>query len=446
MPLDIKIKWEFAATNGYGYMQSAVVAADADLDGECEVFVGSYTYSLYCLNGKDGSVKWKYDLPQDLPVRAPHLKDFVGCNNLSLADLDGDGRLEVIFGTEPCCAVYALRTEGASVDRLMWRTPLVGAFIAGGLGCFADTDGRYKVIALTRWMSPEEDGRAYLLDGFTGRIIWGPIGEQDVCSSGPSVADLNGDGALEFVHGNHRCQDIPLGGHVVCRSVKDGSLLWTYQTPDDNGYVTMPLCDVNNDGRLEVVAVYGHYEDVVPPAYGLVVLSGSDGKELLKTEKSSAVGFCPAIGSRFGKKTICCDALLDGRPVLVCYDGETLDTIWQAQMDAPAYSPLALDLNGDGVDDYIVGDNNNGLAILDGVDGRVLFKERYVSEKKITPLSIAGIRNLCAADVDGDGNWEILFNSQDGRTRCLGTNAPVPAGAGRSFPMQGGSILRTGVC
>jgi len=430
---DIELKWEFIP-EGLGYMCSAMVAADADKDGECEVFVGSYTYRLYCLRGNDGTVKWSYRLP----------RDFVGCNCVLLDDVDGDGKLEVIFGTEPNPTVYVLKTEEGLNDRLLWKRRLGGQFIAGGLISFTDLDNRKKIIALTRRMEfPEKinDGQVQLLDAETGELLWGPIGEQDVCSSGPAVADLNGDGVLEFVYGNHRWRDIPLRGCAVCRSVKDGSIVWKYLTKDDPGANTMTICDINDDDEQEVIVTYMHYQDVIEPHYGTVVLSGRDGRKLW--EKNLWAGRGIAVGDVLGEKVVCGGGSLENHQAITCVNGRDGKIRWKNNIKSGRKGvPLAVDINGDKIDEFILGDSNNNILILSGKDGTLLFKEAYISDRKVTEKSTKGIHLLSIADVDDDDYWDIMFTSMDGRARCLDTNIPIPSGVKKDFLMEAGSPKR----
>ena len=434
--LNMNLKWEFAPSDGTGYLCSAVVAADADHDGECEVFVGSYTRSLYCLRGGDGSLKWSYALPQDM----------VGCNCVLLDDVDNDGELEVIFGTEPNPTAYVLKTSRGIKDRLLWKKELEGAFIAGGLVSFTDTDDGKKIVACTRRADlPDRinHGRAYLLDGATGEMLLDPLGDEDVCSSGPAVGDVDGDGELEFIYGNHRWRDIPHGGCVVCRRVRDGSVVWSYLTRDDTGANTMGVCDIDGDGKLEVIATYLHYQDVVEPRYGTLVLSGAEGSVLW--ERNLWAGQTVAVGDVDGRKVICAGGRIEEHQEITCVDAKDGSVVWKNDMRSGCKAtPFAVDIDQDGADEFILGDANNNLLIVSGRDGSLLFKESYRADRKVTERSESGIHHISMADVDGDGCWEILFNSSDGLSRCLDADIPVLPGCRTHFPLQGGSVERLG--
>jgi outer membrane protein assembly factor BamB len=434
--LSMNLKWEFAPSDGTGYLCSAVVAADADNDGECEAIVGSYTRSLYCLRGSDGTEKWSYRLPRDM----------VGCNCVLLDDVDNDGELEVIFGTEPNPTVYVLKSSSGIADRLLWKRELEGAFIAGGLVSFADTDGRKKIVACTRRADlPDRinHGRAYLLDGATGEMLLGPLGDEDVCSSVPAVGDVDGDGELEFIYGNHRWRDIPHGGCVVCRRVRDGSVVWSYPTPDDTGANTMSICDIDGDGKLEVIAGYLHYKDVVEPSYGTLALSGADGRVLW--ERNLWAGQEVAVGQVDGRKVICAGGHIEDHQEITCVDAADGSVVWSNDMRSGCKAtPFAVDIDRDGADEFIMGDANNNLLVVSGRDGRLLFRESYAADRRVTEKSKPGVHHISVADVDGDGCWEILFNSSDGVSRCLDAGIPVQPGCMMYFCLQGGTAMRLG--
>ena len=120
----IRLKWEFQPS-GRSHLCGHVLVADGD--GKREVFAGSYTHSIYCLDGANGLVIWSYEVEGGV----------VGCDCITLADADGDGKLELIFGTEPNPTLYVLRTERKPARRVMWRCEVVGAFVAGGIATFS---------------------------------------------------------------------------------------------------------------------------------------------------------------------------------------------------------------------------------------------------------------------------------------------------------------------
>jgi outer membrane protein assembly factor BamB len=81
-------------TNGYGLISSPALA-DIDGDGKLEVIFASCDRAMHALNAEDGSIRWAYPCPM-----------LVG-SSPAVADIDGDGKAEVVFGCNDA-RVYAL--------------------------------------------------------------------------------------------------------------------------------------------------------------------------------------------------------------------------------------------------------------------------------------------------------------------------------------------------
>jgi outer membrane protein assembly factor BamB len=84
-------------TFDYGVDCIAYGVYDIDGDGIVEC-LGADGYTMYCFNGNDGSLKWRYG---SWRIRAP------GC----LADIDSDGKYEVLFHDEDA-VIYCIEHDG----------------------------------------------------------------------------------------------------------------------------------------------------------------------------------------------------------------------------------------------------------------------------------------------------------------------------------------------
>jgi hypothetical protein len=175
----------------------------------------------------------------------------LGGNNVeytpALADLDYDGRLEVIVGerASPIGYLHVLRHDGTTFPGWPVRLDHVPAFSAA----VADLDGDGQAeIVYASYTSLYVFGRnGLLLPGWPVNVST-RFGANFNYQS-PALADLDGDGALEIVTACHG----PGAGCYVFR--RDGSLLpgwpktfggtWTYSSP--------AVCDLEADGRLEVI-------------------------------------------------------------------------------------------------------------------------------------------------------------------------------------------------
>ncbi|HTM01342.1 MAG TPA: C25 family cysteine peptidase [Candidatus Omnitrophota bacterium] len=223
---------------------SSPAVGDLDGDSAPDIVVGSNTSRLYAwradgteLRDGDGNpaTDGVYFVPVGTVISSP-----------AIADLDADGRREVVFGTS-AGRVYALR-DGVPLsgwpfvaNGLMSSSPAIGDVIAGGgletaMAC--SNDSLYLITAAGQrapgWPRPLEltpgngrvpspvlaplrrhlgdpsldvivcgtDGRVRAYDG-AGAILpgWSAVQLGAGSEASPAVADLNGDGALEVLIG-----------------------------------------------------------------------------------------------------------------------------------------------------------------------------------------------------------------------------------------------------
>ena len=153
---------------------------DTDGDGVPEVYVGSYSRELSVLDGRDGSQLWDWRLPFGV----------IGGRNVGVADVDGDGEKEVIFGsawTLPI-RVYALRTAAGlrNDQRLKWARNVSGDWIEAALN-IALEEHNY-IVAATR-DAPYSRGSLNVMDE-SGRFHYPPISGVDVCVNRIAIGPL----------------------------------------------------------------------------------------------------------------------------------------------------------------------------------------------------------------------------------------------------------------
>jgi len=216
----------------------AAAVADANGDGSAEVFFGSDNRQVYAYN-VGGAFLWS----------APANTSFIE-SHPSIGDVNADGVLDVVDGADANAGPeFALRaTDGASV----WFSG-VNDFLEGGQ-TLADINGDGRLEVLT---SDFTGGTIYAMNGITGRIIWRyASGETQPLT--PAVADLDKDGTPEIVFISRTSQVLVFN--------TTGSLVrsWTI-TANNPGLQTLAqlpiaspaLADLDGDGTLEVIVPTG---------------------------------------------------------------------------------------------------------------------------------------------------------------------------------------------
>ena len=227
------------------------------------------------------------------------------------------------------------------------------------------------------------------------------------------VADLNGDGWPDIVM--EHCGPELAPGHVgIWMNQHDGTFSGYALQLVDGGVCTssVAIADFNGDGVLDFA---------VCTLDGVQMLFGDGG---FLTSAGGAPGFFPpqAVSSNQ------CDALatwpgLNGRAALATVDSSTdyevvvWPEVWSStgefvaptiyyQPDAGTegigWSIQAVDLNGDGLPDLVVGADNDGIAVFLGADDGT-FKPGVITRPALGP-----VLNIVVADVNGDGYPDIL--------------------------------------
>ena len=175
-----RLLWQYANENEFA--RQVAVIADADRDGKPEVYIlmNGATSAVFCLDGATGKQLWTVPIPAKCYCA------------LTVADINGDGYDEILYGTK-YSDIVALDHTGRS----LWKTTV------GGNGIFTnpivadlDGDGNLEIVYGVRAASA--DGKSlYVLD--TQGNLRGGYPQDNEGNSAPVIADLDRDGLLEVV-------------------------------------------------------------------------------------------------------------------------------------------------------------------------------------------------------------------------------------------------------
>ena len=380
------MKWEyFIGAPAFG----SAAAADLDEDGYYEIVFSTYTNDgrIHCLNSEDGTMKWIYDVggcadvaPIIYDVNMDGVLDVVvngSCNPTifcidgntgtllwsqpsgggdsppSIADVDNDGKPEILFGNFTG-QIRSLNGEDGSVDQVIQADPFGVAVQTEPTVVDIDQDGDMEVIAASYW---NNDGlHVWAFDYETAELVWtNSIIDESAdfhAYHGGAMADLDGDGLLEYVIGS-------FSGHLRSINIEDGSDHWVVDIPESN-FAAITVVDIDEDGDLEVIM---NNNDWITLDERLWILSGEDGTEewSYPIPFSSFRGFSVSDINGNGKLDLVSGHFMGGLQVVEPYTG----LIWQQDLmdffpDEPYpwfeadHQPLIADFDQNGTLDIFI--------------------------------------------------------------------------------------------
>ena len=374
--------WNFSA----GAKYAALTAADLDGDGRLEIVFGSHDGHIYAVRS-DGTEMWNYT--------ASDIVEYF----TTVVDVDGDGELEVLYATTGSSdfRIYALTASNATFE---WSTQAFPTRALYSPVAVADVDGD----GVKELFVGSQDKSLYAFNGSDGSVRWAiPLGGA-AWGNAAAVGNLTGDATPEIVYATSTGDY-----HAVAA---DSSPVWTVSPGGNSNLVPPSIGDVDGDGVLDVVAgdnaVNGNE----------FAVNGSDGSMLwqLGTFSNQAGGQVLVDFEDDGRLETVFALTRRSEIGAVDYLGNLR---WTRNVGDIIYSiPAAADVTMDGVEDILVGVGdpsnpiNANLAILDR-DGTIL--AQFASADAITATPVV-------ADLDGDGTMEIVFASRT-RTYAYSTGS-----------------------
>lgn len=314
------IKWTHVYSMPLGF-EHVSAAAIAELDGQpgAEI-VHPYDEGVYVFHA-DGSIYWYTDtlranrffaapaignldadpepeivinLNTDLVVfehdgtQAWKLTNANGIAMPVLADLTGDGQLDILFhsgkftGSSAQNVLYLYDYNLGSPTQV-WTRTITSTVEVYGSPAVADIDGNLPGGDPGPEIAIASSGAMRVFNGEDGSPVWTtPIGLGR--SGNVSIADLDGDGEIEIVSGIVFTTTTTDGRLYAFNA--DGSILWSV-TALDNSPINVSVFDLDGDGAYEVayngaeqgLTIYdGHNGDVLfnEPSVNIISQTGTD--------------------------------------------------------------------------------------------------------------------------------------------------------------------------
>ncbi len=408
-----------------GFMAAAPLVVDLDGDKKAEVLTLDSRGKLHCIDPAGANL-----------IKPPKLKWTIPTVNVvstrpTAADLDGDGKREVLVGESPAIQVSVYRSDGTK----MWSYPkdtsswsmrqMRGSLLAG------DVSGD-KVQDVVYVTNNKVDNKVYLgaLHGKTGLPVWTAEVSHVYggCGEGfQTLKDLDGDGVLDVVL-------------AACKTLlgvrgKDGKVLnpQNIQTSiTDNGPANLcgktsgyaMLHDLDGDKKVDAFAT-GNFN------FACALTPNWDGAKLtfkqLWTSKANTkykATFAAPVdcGGTSGTRLVAPRLRSAELDVLKGSSGALISTLEMKSGSLSGYLTSAAahaDLAGDGAP-----------RVLLGSDDGYLYAVKACSAKPVLDWSLymrAPVAEVVLGDTDGDGKDEIVIASQDGFLNALGRERlPAP--------------------
>jgi hypothetical protein len=241
-----------------------VAIGDADNDGKNEILTGGCPDSkLDMYKYTDG--KWS---ARTLGV---NFADFFPAltKNIRIADLDSDGKNEIVLGTGSDgvddAKIHVLKMEGGTITKhIQNRTGNMGSTYTHNFGIY-DTDGDGLKEILSSYCGSGENYRWDIDSGLT-TILKTKIYQNSGSGEDAMIVDIDGDGKPEYIEADSYRKEAAFVR--IFKFDASGNLI-TPPWLTINGFAGHPAFDVsftsgdiNNDGRQELIVQWKRYDDV----------------------------------------------------------------------------------------------------------------------------------------------------------------------------------------
>jgi hypothetical protein len=381
----------------------------------------------------------------------------------AVADLDGDGRPEIISGAGSTWApnqiggLIVFASNGAV--RCRWRPPTPAGgpswstvFSSPAIGD-VDGDGHPDIVF------GGFDLRIHAIDRNCHELPGFPFYHDDTVFSSPALYDIDHDGRMEIFIGGDSTPGPPedhRGGVFRVLDWRNGAVVQLWKAYTDDIIASSPaMGDINGDGRVDVVVGGGDYWHGLD-GHRVWAWDAATGARLpgWPQTTSGVVQGSPSIGDVNG----------DGRPEVVvgarsgtvyAFRGNG-STLWarvlqrnDGSVGALNTSPAIADVNHDGAEDVAIG-NDFATYLLNGRNGANLRAPMFPNwsfETAPAIYDVAGRRRLFMIGFSTPGH-QTVFGSLDLGSAGGKLSWPMFRKSARHLgaPPSGGNPLPAGFC
>lgn len=383
------IDWEYI--NGFG---ARVRLGDLDGDGMQEIVGASSWYKITIFDADRKTPAWEATTSHDIA-------------SLLIADMDGDGKLEILYGDAQGGTTHAIDTQTKTEK---WSIYCSDSGVSGIALGDVDLDGTNEILWGAGGNSTGPD-HLYIANPTTKAIEWQSL-HVDGPLSAVAVGDVDDDGEDEIVMVSFESDSGYAEGviHIFNARTKVMEYQEKLGIMDWMGVRSVKIGDVDDDGKTEFVVTTGNIYDGVIRVY--------DGAA--HTLKQQSAGYNGNFFSALAIGDVDGDGKTEivagqGREhtgatgtCLVVFDGATLQEKWRSvdlgSSWGGVYDLELADLDGNGHQDIIASvPDISRLVVYDGVN------------HDLKQMIAHPARAVAVTDMDGDGALELLAGRPDGK-------------------------------
>ncbi len=446
----------------FTWSNGVVDLGDMDGDGSLDIVAVLPQFKSYVyLNDGAGNFGWDTSdcaAPPDDVVC--FTSPTANTTSLDLADLDGDGALDILVGNNLSSPSYAYFNLGMQAGRLAFSDGLVVGNIADAATSIhaadVNNDGSLDVIIGRN----EKQSAVYLNGGqgdFTASSEFGAGFFTSI-----ATGDLNGDGSLDFVVSYSGQGEMGAGAPTLYINDGLGRFPTSASVGRNGDAQSLAIGDIDGDGSLDIVVGYGHLwtphatiaylndgsgnfcsEPACDETNSRQVGSGDDYTRSLALGDMNGDGSLDIVMGNFGYIDIHVLPIVEYGQSSYVFLNDGQGNFNQDLFDCAAppanircfgsgsekTTGLAVgDLNGDGSLDIVTG--NGSFYSPNGQQNYVYFNDGSGNFSSSLPYGsgVDNTRGLALGDLNGDGSLDIV-NRNDGQPDLVFLND----GAGHFF-------------